>query len=264
MRSTSRAFTLIELLCVIAIVGVLASIIVGSLSKIRDTARRSECASNLRQIGAAFQLYAIDNKGLYPALRQATYPYPGPPPPGGGSYSDKNRPPGINPSGQNWQIEISRYIIRDQTSIQDVQNTYGQANIAHCPSYDLFFNTSAALGSQNSQVSTAGYGMNQNLNVNGANYSGNTWGYENTIRFRAAALANPPTTILVGDSAEFFINVNNSTADTWSPYSTTKYPDGYSNGAPTRHGATANYLYADGHVETLNFDAARVAVLFKL
>jgi len=245
MRSTSRAFTLIELLCVIAIVGVLASIIVGSLSKIRDTARRSECASNLRQIGAAFQLYAIDNKGLYPAPRL------------NGSSSP---PAGINPSGQNWQVEISPYVIRDQAKIWIVQDTYGQANIAHCPSYDLFFNTSAKMSSQTgvSVASTAGYGMNINLNVNGTNYggAGTTWGVENTIRFRAVALNNPATTVLVGDSAEFFLNAP------WVASST--YPDGYSTGAPKRHGSTANYLYADGHVETLNPEAAAVAAAFKL
>lgn len=61
MRSRSRAFTLIELLAVIAIIGVLAAIVIGSISKIRDAARRSTCTSNLRQIGAAFPLYAADN-----------------------------------------------------------------------------------------------------------------------------------------------------------------------------------------------------------
>ncbi len=133
MRSTSRAFTLIELLAVIAITGVLASLLVGGISKIRDSARRSECASNLRQIGAAFQLYAIDDKGLYPAPR----------------LNNSSTPPaGINPSGQNWQVEISPYIIRDQTKIWIVQDTYGQANIAHCPPYDLFFNTSVKMSSQ--------------------------------------------------------------------------------------------------------------------
>lgn len=252
MRSRSRAFTLIELLTVIAIIGVLAAIIIGSVSKIRDAARRSTCVSNLRQIGAAFPLYAADNKGLYPAPRQATYPYPG-----GASYTKANPPPGVNPSGDNWQVEISRYILRDQNYIWDVKDIYGQANIAHCPTYDLFFNTGAKMSSQNN-ISTAGYGMNLNMNVGGMNYGGGTWGLENTRRFRAAAITNPSRTVLVGDSAEFFINV--STA--WTTAS--NYLDGYSNGAPKRHGSTANYLFGDGHVETLTPEAAIKASAFKL
>lgn len=94
MRSRSRAFTLIELLTVIAIIGVLAAIIVGSISKIRDAARRSTCVSNLRQIDTAFPLYAADNNGFYPAVRQATYPYPG-----GGGYTAANPPHRGQPAG---------------------------------------------------------------------------------------------------------------------------------------------------------------------
>lgn len=251
MRSRSRAFTLIELLTVIAIIGVLAAIIIGSVSKVRDAARRSTCVSNLRQIGAAFPLYAADNKGYYPAVRQATYPYPG-----GATYTKANPPPGVNPSGENWQVEISRYIIREQTVIQQVQNTYGTSNIAHCPSYDLFFNTAATMSSQ-SNFSTAGYGMNLNMNVGGVNYGGGTWGLENTRRFRAATITYPSKTVLVGDSSEFFINV--STA--WTVDAA--HLDGYGNGAPKRHGSHANYLFADGHVETLSPEAAIVAAKSK-
>ncbi|CAM2948956.1 type II secretion system protein [Rariglobus hedericola] len=163
MRSRSRAFTLIELLTVIAIIGVLAAVIIGSVSKVRDAARRSTCVSNLRQLGAAFPLYAADNNGFYPAVRQATYPYPGD---ASGSYKKQNPPPGVNPSGENWQVEISRYIIREQTTIQQVQNAYGTSNVAHCPTYDLLFNTSATMSSQ-SNISTAGYGMNLNMKCRG-------------------------------------------------------------------------------------------------
>jgi prepilin-type N-terminal cleavage/methylation domain-containing protein/prepilin-type processing-associated H-X9-DG protein len=51
-RSARRlAFTLIELLTVIAIIGILAAIIVPTVSKVKKTATKARCASNVRQIG---------------------------------------------------------------------------------------------------------------------------------------------------------------------------------------------------------------------
>ena len=64
---TRRAFTLIELLTVIAIIGVLASILIPVLGSVRESARSSRCTTNLRQIGMAIQAYASDHKGALPA-----------------------------------------------------------------------------------------------------------------------------------------------------------------------------------------------------
>ena len=60
------AFTLIELLTVIAIIGILAAILIPVVSKVRSTARRSVCASNLRQIGMGIWMYTNDNQGRLP------------------------------------------------------------------------------------------------------------------------------------------------------------------------------------------------------
>lgn len=68
-----RAFTLIELLAVIAIIGVLAGMIIVGSSKAREAAHRATCVSNLRQIGAAAYLYAQDNKGKFPETSQYNY-----------------------------------------------------------------------------------------------------------------------------------------------------------------------------------------------
>ncbi|NIM05807.1 MAG: DUF1559 domain-containing protein [Armatimonadetes bacterium] len=59
-------FTLIELLVVIAIIALLAAMLFPVFARARETARRTTCLSNLRQIGLAFQMYVDDHGGLYP------------------------------------------------------------------------------------------------------------------------------------------------------------------------------------------------------
>ncbi len=65
-KRASRAFTLIELLTVIAIIGILAAIIIPTVGKVRNSAKSTQCLSNLRQIALAISLFPQDNKGYYP------------------------------------------------------------------------------------------------------------------------------------------------------------------------------------------------------
>lgn len=64
----SRAFTLIELLAVLCIVGLLASLAVPAVEKGREKAERAVCLSNLRQIGTAIWLWIPDNGNHYPRI----------------------------------------------------------------------------------------------------------------------------------------------------------------------------------------------------
>ncbi|HAH87673.1 MAG TPA: hypothetical protein DCL60_09935 [Armatimonadetes bacterium] len=66
MRS-KNGFTLIELLVVIAIIAILASVLFPVFAKAREKARQGTCASNLKQIGTATQMYVQDYDEYFPA-----------------------------------------------------------------------------------------------------------------------------------------------------------------------------------------------------
>jgi prepilin-type N-terminal cleavage/methylation domain-containing protein len=57
----SKAFTLIELLVVIAIIAILMAVLMPSLNKARDNARRIHCVSNTKQLALAWTMYKDEN-----------------------------------------------------------------------------------------------------------------------------------------------------------------------------------------------------------
>ena len=61
-----RAFTLIELLVVIAIIAILAAILFPVFAQAKEAAKKTQCASNQKQLGLAFLQYAADSDDLFP------------------------------------------------------------------------------------------------------------------------------------------------------------------------------------------------------
>lgn len=67
-RGPSKAgFTLVELLVVIAVIAILASLILPALGRAKAQAARTICLSNQHQIGFAYHMYTSDNSESYPA-----------------------------------------------------------------------------------------------------------------------------------------------------------------------------------------------------
>jgi prepilin-type N-terminal cleavage/methylation domain-containing protein len=98
-----RAFTLVELLVVIAVIGILIGLLMPAVQKAREAANRISCANNLKQIGLAMHHYHVDYGKLPPRARLA-----GP--------CDAN-----NGAGATWAVLIMPYLEQD--------NLYNQWNV---------------------------------------------------------------------------------------------------------------------------------------
>jgi prepilin-type N-terminal cleavage/methylation domain len=75
-RRRPAAFTLVELLTVIAVIGILAAIVISTLGRVRRNAQQARSIANLRQIGAAMLAFAGDNKGMVPVWHDYTQTTP--------------------------------------------------------------------------------------------------------------------------------------------------------------------------------------------
>ncbi len=113
-HNSRRGFTLIELLIVIGIIAVLAAILFPVFLAVRERARATACASNMRQLHLAFSQYAADNNGYVP-------PYMA-----GGS------------PGSKWGLSFKGHVVMwpDQTKqCQEAVNPYARSSeVWLCPS----------------------------------------------------------------------------------------------------------------------------------
>ena len=119
LRHSARmqsGFTLIEMLVVVGIISVLIAMLMPTVQTARESAKRTQCASNLRQLGYAIQSYANDNRGWIP--RDAT-------------LGHDDRPP--------WPLLLGRYLAPGRPltmgrALFDLNNTTVEffADADHC------------------------------------------------------------------------------------------------------------------------------------
>ena len=75
-RRASAGLSLLEILVVVAICVVLASLLIGAIGRARDQALAAKCSGTLKQLGTAFLAYAADHNGSFPTMFQGPAPAP--------------------------------------------------------------------------------------------------------------------------------------------------------------------------------------------
>jgi prepilin-type N-terminal cleavage/methylation domain-containing protein/prepilin-type processing-associated H-X9-DG protein len=94
IATRKKAFTLVELLVVISIIGVLAGLMLPALGKAKEAGRATACLGNLRQIGVALQLYVQDNGNRMPEMRDVV--------PGTNGFTNVSPLPGMHLALSNY------------------------------------------------------------------------------------------------------------------------------------------------------------------
>jgi prepilin-type processing-associated H-X9-DG protein/prepilin-type N-terminal cleavage/methylation domain-containing protein len=207
-----RAFTLVELLVVIGIIALLISILLPSLNKARRASQAVACASNLRQIGMAFQLYANDHQQWYP-MNIGVNNYFWPP---------------SNDSTTLWYAYIAPYL---GWSGDTSANGFIYPKVLDCPSYDRTVNVTWVSTSANWVYISYGY---NDVYFGNFSFSNPTTQSRN---FKRGQIQRPADKFLVMDSLYMITR--------WYTNVSEVYP------LDPRHDKRCNVLFADGHVTTM-------------
>ena len=108
-KSRGARFTLIELLVVIAIIAILAAILLPALQSARETAKATNCVSNMHQLGQIYMFYNEDYKGYLPCLDNA-----------GGAGARNSE--GESITAKNWLNDlVKKYLHRTKANLTPVE-----------------------------------------------------------------------------------------------------------------------------------------------
>lgn len=225
---TPRGFTLIELLTVIAIIGILAAILIPVVGRVRESARGSACASNMRQIGQAAHMYAADNNGK------------GPPAFNGDAHLLATGGTGGTSIHATFHFTLYEYlnpeVLPSAETIRHNPDRMPPAGVLHCPT--IYNNYPAPV------MAPADLFLGRKLESFAAYYSyaWNVW---------------PLPTNEGNKHSEGRVNMETMTAATRTVAAVESYYWYTSTGfyfdrfGTVPHGDTANFLFYDGHVERL-------------
>jgi prepilin-type N-terminal cleavage/methylation domain-containing protein/prepilin-type processing-associated H-X9-DG protein len=228
IRACRPGFTLIELLVVIAIIAILAAILFPVFAQAREMARGATCKSNLKQIGAAYLMYAQD----YDETTVPLWSCGGPELPTGFNSTTRCVPGNYI---RWWQYLLHPYL--------------KNAGVLNCPSatpspvprYVGQFTAALSYGYNNWGASwSPTFGCNSNCGVDlGPLITLPNQNWNTATGQSLAAVEDPAGTLVVVES--FWYNV--------APGPATGSTSGFSYVPNNRHQETVNAVYLDGHVK---------------
>lgn len=265
--SCRRAFTLVELLVVIAVIAVLISMLLPVLGRAREAAKTVACLSNLRQIGFAFEQYRSAYRGWWPATTQRIET------PGWGTFSSQYA---RDINARSWMGKIATYIGKDINLTGDPDGPSGLPadlskayvflpnNVFRCPSQWYYMDYVPAMGRPEDYFNYGSYATNQSI------LGGNTTAFDapNTRYCKPGFLGFPTSTrILVTENWGVTGLIVKGSGGATAPQSGTWPNVGASGGGdrcwPSHGGGRPrtriNVLWMDAHATTELFKDVGVA-----
>ena len=160
---TGAFFTLIELLIVIAIIAILASLLLPALHMAREKAKAVACTGKLKQIGFGINCYTSDYREYFPPGRMGVQP---------------------------WMVLLYPYVKNDCGDAVRGFRKFSQNTIWHCPS---------TANPETEQPARISYGYNVML-FGGNDYDPNPWQTAVTPPIKAAQIKHPSRQLIVCDT----------------------------------------------------------------
>lgn len=256
-----RGFTLIELLVVISVIAILAAILFPVFGRVRENARRSSCASNLKQIGLGIMQYAQDyDEVMVPSYLDGTCDSPG----GFGYGTNTGTCLGVTVAGNyKWMDLVYSYVKSDAVfNCPSVGNNFAKYKYADSTNYGHYAANAAYLGKTGTDRLNPPFSEYREDSANPGQFTR----YGPT---KLAMMQAPATTVMVLDSRRaagqtwriFWDDINATYgtptlkgvgADTNDMANRTLV--GSSTAVSERHLGTINVLWADGHVKAVSLD----------